>query len=198
MDAVDTNDMYYSLDTTNGIDGTVVLESAAPGWGVGSVSPAYRENILSMAVSNVRAAMPYRVSGTNTLRALHVYGEVAPAQTPNRLLFVDTGTGLEFSLPVDYGDVPRGSASDFTMKLRNNSTTVSAGTVQITAEALYLASGNWYTYSEGGAFQSTLQLASSIGPSADSPTITTRRIIPDAETLGLHAGRCQVSVGSWT
>lgn len=191
--------MATSTDTTNGIDGTWVTQlSSFPGWTASSdVRSNFRVKILSLAVSNVRAVNQYR-TGANQGAAMHCYGEITPGQTPDRLLWIDSGTNLEFGLPIDYGDIPRGSASDRLVKLRNNSATFTAATIQVTAEANTLGSGAWYTFSDGAGFQSTLPLASSIGPSSDSPVITIRRDIPDNETVGLHAGRVQVSVGSWS
>lgn len=190
-----------SGDTTNMVDGSWTQQHANLPEPSGTTYERYRRDITSFAVSNVRAVRYVMNSLDNNparIQSLHLYGEISPGQTPDRLLWVDTGTGLEFSLPIDFGDTPRGSAVDRTVKLRNNSSSLTANTVQITAEALYLSSGAWYTFSEGGAFQSTLQLASSIGPSADSPVVTIRRVIPDAETLGLHAGRAYANVAQWT
>ena len=191
-----------SGDTTNGRDGVWTTQITDYTAYRNPYPTNYRNGVQSTAVSNVRALRLRMFApgggGRSYIQGIHVYGEITPGETPDRLLFIDTATSLEFNLPVDYGDTPRGSATDTTIKLRNNSTSLSAGTVQITGESLYLSSGNWYTFSEGGAYQSTLQLASSIGSAADSPTITIRRIIPDSETVGLHAGRVQVSVGAWT
>ncbi len=127
----------------------------------------------------------------------HVYGEISASETPDRLLYIDNATALEFKKPKDYGDVARGSAETYAMKLRNNSASLTASTVQLIAEALFQGSGAWYDFDEGSGFTATLSLASSIANGADSPVITVRRITPDAEALGLHEGRLQVSVGSW-
>lgn len=190
--------VYYSSDTTNMLDGTwAQLVADLPDFTLATTAN-YRTQITSTAQSNVRALEGKNTgSGGKGNVAFHVYGEITPGQTPDRLLFFENVSGLEFGLPVDYGDVPRGSASDFVMKLRNNSGSLTASTIQLTAEALYLNSGAWYTFNEGTGFQSTLPLASSIGPGADSPAITVRRVIPDSEALGLHAGRVKATVGSW-
>lgn len=192
--AVDT-----STNTTNGVDGTWTNQIANYDDSVGNrVNPYWRDQITSMAVSGARALRWADQSWDYNIYVTHIYGEITPGQTPDRLLFVDNGTSLEYGLPIDYGDVPRGSAADTLIKLRNNSSTLTANTVQMTGESLYLNSGAWYTFSDGGSFQATLPLASSISSSSDSPTITIRRVIPDAESIGLHAGRIQVGVGSWT
>lgn len=188
-----------SGNTTNGVDGTYTVQVANYTDAYPSYPEKYRTGIVSLAVSNVRAVRIERDIGTaQNWENVHVYGEIAALQTPDRLLFVDATSGLEFGLPIDYGDVPRGSAEDRTFRLKNNSASLTAGSVQLTAEALYLGSGAWYTFNEGSGFQSTLPLAASIGAGAQSPTITLRRITPDTAQLGLHAARIQVSAGSWT
>ena len=192
---------YTSIDTKSAAvaDGTWILQDSdiTPSGGTRTDVPStYRSYITSLAVSNVRA-FAFQSSGFSA-RGGHIYGTITPGQTPDRVLIVDTVTGLAFSNTLDFGDVPRGSARDQTFKIRNNSSGLTAGTIQLTAEAITGNSGAWYTFSEGGAFSGTLQLASSIGPGSDSPTLTLRQIIPDSEGLGVEAGRMQVSVGSWT
>lgn len=195
--------LYSSGDTTNGRDG-VWTQQIANVDNAATVLASYRTNITSLAVPNqrgIRMGQAAYQSGKvgSSVTAIHVYGEIFAGQTPDRLLFLDSASGLEFGLPIDYGDVPRGSAADRLIKLKNNSTSLTAGSVQLTAESLYLNSAAWYTFSEDGVlFQGTLPLTAAIGPGASSPTITLRRDIPDSETPGLHAGRVQASVGSWT
>lgn len=191
-----------STDSTNGFDGTFTSVLADLNIEAAQTLTGWRDNITSTAKSNVRALKLETIEnsggGGRSWYSTHIYGEITPGQTPDRLLFVEAGSGLEFNLPIDYGDIPRGSAADLDFKLRNNSAGLTANTVQVTAEDNYKGSGSWYTFSEGGAFQSTLALASSIGNGADSPTITIRRIVPDTEALLLHTARIQVNAASWT
>ncbi len=195
-------DMYSSGDTTNFIDGTWTQRVAGFARWTAPWPVQYREEIESQAVSNVRAvrfsAQYWNASSyPQSIRAFHVYGEISAGETPDRLLWFDQAAALEFAKPLDYGDVPRGSAEDFVTYLKNNSGSLTASSVQVTAEDLYLGSGAWYTFSEGGAYSSTLSLASSIGAGANSPNITVRRIAPDAAALGLHAARAYANVGTW-
>ena len=192
-----------SSDTTNGRDGTWTQQVADLA-NYTIVMGNYRTGVTSLAVSAVRGVRVQIAAGTisghvQQTKAWHVYGEISPGQTPDRLLFIDEVTGLEFGLPKDYGDVPRGSARDFQFRLKNNSTVagnnLTINTVQITAEALYLNSGAWYTFSNGGAFQATLPLGN-LAPEASTVLLTARQIIPDAEVLGLHAGRIRAAHGS--
>lgn len=194
------NSIHSSGDTTNGNDGT--WTSRGSGLGIRNATlPDYREAIESLAVSNVRAirVKPSSLSGGGgTLDRLHIYGKISAGETPDRLLWFDNDDDLEFSKPQDYGDAPRGSAEDHITYLKNNSAGLTANTVQVTAEDNFQGSGAWYTFDDGTGFSATKALAGAIGPAANSPDITIRRIIPDLEILGLHAARAFVSVGSWT
>lgn len=201
--AVNTFGVYTSGDTTNGYDGTWTQRQApGTGWFYTDNYANYRSGILSAAVSNVRGVRLTKVGGVGSnddVKGWHLYGEISAGETPDRLLWFDDNTDLEFSKPIDYGDKPRGSAEDYVVYLKNNSGSLSANSVQITAEDLYLGSGSWFTFAEGaGSFQSTLALGSSIGSAANSANITIRVIRPDAATVGLHAARAYANVGSWT
>lgn len=196
-------DVQTSPDTTNGEDGTWTVRLTAIPQNVNIFRPEYRTTITSMAVSNIRGVwIDSNFGGSSTsnkrLEHAHLYGEISSGETPDRLLWIDNDNDLEFSLPVDYGDAPRGSAEDHVTYLKNNSASLAANSVQVTAEDLFLGSGSWYTFDDGTGFSSTKALASSISNGANSPNITIRRIIPDTETLGLHAARAFVSVGTWT
>lgn len=196
-----TRTLQTSGDTTNGIDGTWTTRDADYAQSGLTYPDTYRTAIQSFAVSNVRGVrhtITLNGGGTSNARTYHLYGEISPGETPDRLLWFDNDTDLEFSKPQDYGDAPRGSAEDHVVYLKNNSASLSANTVQITAEDLYLGSGAWYTFDDGTGFAATKQLASAIGSAANSPDVTIRCIRPDAATLGLHSARAYANVGSWT
>jgi len=193
-----------SVDTTNGKDGTWVQAIADYDDSSGiDTFDSYRDEITSLAISSqraIRARGGVDNSGSETLlvQSWHMYGEISAGETPDRLLWIDEITGLEFTLPLDYGDVPRGSARDRLTRLKNNSGSLTATTLQITAEDLFRGSGAWYTFDVGGGgFQSTNSDIASLGAGATSGLITIRQIIPDSEILGVHAGRAYVNVDSW-
>lgn len=193
-----------SGDSTNGISGTFNVVSATD-MDFDNVYPdPHRDNIRSFAESNVRVwrigmQMDTDAGGGSKMKAVHIYGEISPGETPDRLLYIDEITGLEFSLPIDYGNVPRGSARDRELRLKNNSGSLTANTLQITAEALYLNSGSWYTFDvAGGGFVSTNSDITSLGSGASSGLITIRQIVPDSELVGPHTARAFVNVASWS
>lgn len=192
-----------SADTTNGLDGTWTNRSTADtGWtGIGALDD-YRDSIASLSVSGIRSVR-FKFQGANVAeqwfwRNLHVYASIASGQTPDRLLWIDDTTGLEFVLDKDYGDIPRGSARDIIIKLKNNSGSLTANTIAGAREDLYLGSAAWYTYSiGGGAYGSTFSITS-LAAGATSSAITLRQDVADAATLSVHAARAYVTVASWT
>lgn len=194
-----------SADSTNGFDGTWSVAVASGSFivhGANSVFPtSYRTSITSLAINAHRALRTKIRSGIgNTFhRGLHVYGTISPSETPDRLLWLDEDTGLEFTAPLDYGDVPRGSARDYQVRLRNNSATLTATTIQYTAESLAFGSAAWYTFTlpGGSTFQSTRQIAS-LGPEANTGIITVRQVVPDAAPLGAHVARGYTDVTTWS
>lgn len=163
----------------------------------------YRDNIVSLS-EVTRSACEIQTpgfggGGRTDVRTVHLYGEISPGETPDRLLFIDDGTSLEFGLPIDYGDVPRGSSEDRNIRLRNNSATRTINTIQYTAEDLYRGSSGWYTFTEPGlAVFAATQAIASLAPATDTAIIVARRITPQGEGVGLHAARIQATVGSVT
>lgn len=191
-----------SGDTTNGRDGTWTQRSAnLPDFTV--CMGNYRDEITSLAVSNVRGVRVALAAGTalnfQRVTSHHIYGEISSGETPDRLLFIDEATGLEFTLPRDLGDIPRGGSEDLEWRIENNSATLTANTIQYTTEAVYLSADGWYTHTEpgGATFQATQSIAS-LAAATTTGLITTRRITPGNETPGLYAARTYLNVASWS
>lgn len=196
--------VHRSVDTTNGYDGTWVQVIAALNVdGYGPTYTTYRNEIQSVAENAIRgvrlSGFNYNPAGVSDWRytGVHLYGSISPGETPDRLLFIDELTGLEFTIPKDFGDVPRGSAREFEWRLKNNSTVagnnLTINTIQFTAESLFLASGGWYTHSVGGdSFQGTKNITS-LAPEASSSLIVTRQVIPQNEVVGPHSARIQAT-----
>lgn len=190
-----------SADTTNGSSGTWLDSGSALG-AVDILLPDYRESIVSLAVSGVRAVRlrPTGLSGGGgTMDRFHIYGEISPGETPDRLLFIDENTGLEFTLPNDYGDIPRGSSEDFEWRIKNNSATLTANTVQYTGADLFGGSAAWYTFTlpAGSTYAATQQIAS-IAATVTTGIIKTRRITVAAAPTSLHAARQYLNTASWS
>jgi hypothetical protein len=194
-------ELESSPDTTNGIDGAWTQESAnIPD--PTAVRPNYRTGITSFAATNIRGVRVRKnsVSGFNDRRmqAVHIYGEISAGETPDRLLFIDEATGLEFTLPRDYGDTPRGSSEDIEWRIKNNSTTLTATTIQYTTEALFLGADAWFTHTlpGGSTFQAT-QSVGSLAAATTSGLVTTRRIVSGSAVPDHYAARTYLDTGTW-
>ncbi len=196
LDAVEV-----SADTTTGTDGTWTPHGS-PGPFTVDVFADYRDPTLwsQSGVRAIRCRISALTASGERWAAFHVWGAIAAGESPDRLEWIDDGTGNPFATAYDYGDTPRGSSEDVDVRLRNLSATLTANSVDVTAESLYSPGGNdpasWFTFSDGGAFVSSLNIAS-IGPGAEV-TITVRRVTPASVSPNKHAPRLKATVGSWT
>lgn len=169
---------------------------------------SYRTNIVSMAETTERGAAAVFVVGSTATapRNLHIYGVMSPGQTPDKLLWIDDATGLEFTAPIDYGNVPRGGSEDRALRLRNDSATLQANTIQYTAQNLGVDSAtqggggaDWFTSTlPGGSTFSATQSVGSLAAATTSGIITVRRITAATEFPRVFAPRLRVVVDSWT
>lgn len=207
-------DFEYSVNTTNGIDGTWVSVYALYPiqdllYTTYSWDHWYRIGIVTddpLPVTGIRGLrwmqlLPAGLIAQGWWHHLHIYGDKATGATPDRLLFIDNDTGLEFEGPLDWGDVPRGTTLTHEIKVMNNSATLTANDIDLSFEALTGPSAGWHSMSDsGGAFGGTLNITS-IAPTASYPaadTITIKLIVGDAENLGLQSCRLQAVTASWT
>lgn len=196
----DTTDAWesYSQDTTNAVDGT---------WNTATVTATqtttqdhYRDNIDSLAINGVKGLIA--VDGDDAAnrfagkRRIHLYGNISPAQTPDRILFLDTeNADAVFTKVLDFGDIPRDQTQTRTFKVKNNSGSLTINTVEIIAEDLYLNAGDWYEFGDDGvSFQATFPVGN-LGPSAEK-LLYLKQIIPDGETLGPQVARIVASHAS--
>jgi hypothetical protein len=191
----------YSDDQTNGLDGT--WNDFSVGGVTGEPSDGYRDNIVSKALSNILAVRAFIgrtqvSSGGNSFQTLHFYGKITPGETPDRLVFLDPDDAdKEFTLPLDYGDVPRGQTSTDTFKVRNNSGSLTANGIQITGADLSGGSGSWYTYSDDNiTYVATLAIGN-LSPGG-TQLVHIKQIVPDAQAPAVHAARAKLNVTSWT
>lgn len=188
-----------SNNTTNGYDGTWVDLALADLHNISWVADHYRDNIESQGESNVLGLM-FKTSGNPNSRhhLIHVYGTLTAGGTPDRLLYLDPDDAdAEFTKPLDFGDVPRGQTQTDTFKIKNNSSTVSANTVQVTAEDLFGGAGSWYTFSDDDIdYSATLGLGN-MGVGA-TQLVYVKQIVPDAQTPGVYVARVKTNQASWS
>ena len=208
-----------STDTTNGISGDWTELAAIPdqfpgGYQAWGVHQAYREFIgkyTSTGVRSVRIRIePVKSSPAASdqckLRAWHLYGDFATGANPDRLLFIDDDTGLEYDEVQDWGDIPRGSVHDKEIFLRNNSATLAASSNVISFEGLFEDSYQWYSIRDNSgastSFSTSLTINGPIAagaryPVASTDTFTLRLDVPASTNLGPHAARLELATGTW-
>lgn len=195
--------LSISKDTTNVRDGVwLPLGQEVINYGV-ATRPHYRDNIESNADSNVTCVLMQIESGTQIsnewtyLDSLHVYGTITPGQGIDQLIFLDRDSAdNEFTKPLDYGDIGRGSASIKSIKVKNNSSTRSASGITITNEYLYLGI-TAMTYSLNGVDDEATLSIPDLGPGG-TVDVYIHINISDSETLGVYEMRSIIEATTWT
>lgn len=197
-----------SSNTTNGFDGTwTQVQTTAQGVNAtGVVQPFYRTSIHAFSSAGVKAIRVRQTgTGTITLNAFHVYGHLAAAS--DRLELWHPTIDQPLRLPAaftDYGDKQRAAGPyDLTFRVKNLSSTLTAGSITVSVEALTDASPTTHVSElslkyDGGAFGPTATL-SSLAPNTISPALFTVRFNPGASSaLGLGRQRLLAIASSWT
>jgi len=204
----DSLGLLTSVDTSNGLDGTWVLQSSTYATVVSNpgsnyLIPDYRESIYAWTATGKRAIQFWynNTSGldANYLRQFEVYGEIGSGETPDRLLFIDDDTALEYGVPQDWGNRPRGAAADKDIRVKNNSGTLTANTITIgrgRTESVPPDSTSWYTMDNGSGFGSSVSITSLAAGVSD--TWTLRQIIPTTAVPGIYESWISYDATSWT
>lgn len=189
-----------SVDTTNGVDGTWVQQVVNITDSV-TVRPDYRNAVDQVSAVGIKGIRVYKNSLTgfdDRIQAIHIYGNIASGQTPDRIQFLDTlNLDAVFTKVLDFGDVPRGQTQTRTFKIKNNSATLTVNTINVTAEDLYLNAGDWFTFGDDNIVYAATFAVGNLGPGAEK-LLYMKQIVPVAETLGLQTGRIKVTHASVT
>lgn len=200
--------VQYSADTTNGNDGIWTTASAAlPMAFTGGTE--HRTGIASVSITNTKAIRLHsnNIGGDNNIYNLHVYGNIAVGETPDRLRPwhptldepLDDNNASDGAW-LDWGDVTRGTSADKTFRIKNNSASLTANNISMTTQVLTDTAptiGPQITYSDGGAFATSINIAS-LAPGAISSVVTVRRTTPINAVLSVWAWRTNIDAGSWT
>lgn len=192
-----------STDTTDGSNGTW---SAATNFTVQtSLYPQSRSAIGTMSVTNVKGV---RFSFTcnqdyvaMTLQALHLYGAISPSQNIERLEFWHpTLDQLADKATFDFGDIAQGQILTKQFRLKNLSTTKTAGSVAISANnsaggETLLAAGLTFS-SDNASFATSLNIGS-IAPGAITPVLYARRTVGASDPASIRFARIVASPGTF-
>lgn len=194
-----------SVDTTNGLDGTwTTISTTIPTRA--EVKPLYRTGIVSSTALGIRALkMTAGAVGANewTVAAVHLYGEPAPGENPNRLaLWHPTLDQRVTPAYFDWGNVPRSSSADRLFRVKNLSSTLTATSVRVAMETFTDTTPSvpaQHTLSTDGATFLAQVNIGSLAPGAISSPLTMRRITPSNAVLSLWSFRVFAeSTTGWT
>lgn len=205
---VSTFDVYTSVDTTNGIDGTWVQRVNDHVCDANSVSPDYRNNIFSVPATGAIAVKITDVQGGSTGRVLsnvHIYGH--PTASSDRLEFWHPTLDQPlYSTPayLDWAEVPRGTVTPPTkgVRLKNMASLLTANDITVAYETLtdntnQFKNAHALSLDGGTSYASTANI-SSLAPGAISGLITIKYEPLITDELSLHAGRLKTTTVSWS
>lgn len=203
--------IYSSKDTTNGLDGTWTLQSYSPVAAQTVVKPYYRvadrlvRLLPNSTSSDLRGLRFQRINNgnfSNGIRAFHIYGQPSPGATKDRLALWRPDTDAK--LPptwFDWGNVPRSSSADRMFRVKNLSTDLIAGDIDVYIEALTPGDpgvDNMHTISDNGGatFLSSLVLPD-LAPGEISDVLTLRRVVPANALVSTWSARIAADVNEW-
>lgn len=198
----------WSANTTNGIDGTWASLGTLGSYGTGD-PVQYRQNIQSLSANGVRGLRWAQGGGgaTITYRTVHIYGALSAGENPDRLRMwhptldepLDDNNSSDGAY-LDWGDVVRGTTQDRAFRIKNNSATLTANSIDLSINVPSDTSptvASQHTLSDGGLFAATINIGN-LAPGSISSVVTLRRTIASNATLSLWTGRITVNPGSWT
>lgn len=205
-----SSNIQTSPNSTNGIDGNWTTQTSVPNRT--SVSVAYRTSITAVNWTNVKAIKIgwYSTSGsadTASFSALHLFGVLSNFTGVDglRIWHPTLDEPLDDAVAADgawfdFGDAARNTSAERQFRVKNNSTGLTANSINVTSGTLTDASPSvppQFTFSDGGAFTTSLNIGN-LAPGAISPTITYRRTTPSNAALSLWTVRIMCEPLSWT
>lgn len=209
MNVTNTNTRGYmiqtSSDTTNGLDGTwTTLATGSMGNSGQPAKPGFRI-VSASTVLSVRAIRIALTDGYNygtVLKLFHLFGEIAPAENPNRLaLWHPTLDQRITPAYFDWGNVPRSSSADRTFRVKNLSTVQTANSVRVAQEILTdtvpSVVGQHTLSTDGLTFLAQVNVGT-LAPGAISAVTTLRRVTPSDAVLSLWAHRVFAEATTWS
>lgn len=201
----ETTSWATSPDTTTGLDGTWDGQGS---W-TGDASPnkermrTFIQSVNRTGIKAVRFTSTRQGGSEPSWYSLHLYGDIASGENPDRLRLWHPTSDAELSPAyLDWGDIIRGGAAvDRTFRVKNNSASLTAETIVIATQALTDTSPSvppQFTYSTAALpTYTTTKAIADLGPGDISPVITIRCTTPSNATLSLWWARVVAEAASW-
>lgn len=202
-----------SVDTTNGLDGTWVTQVAQPfptadngTYGSLTPKPWCRTAINAISANGIQGIRFWNDQGNDpggqpmSVSCLHLFGTLTAGENPKRLEFWHPTLNQRYDPAFDWGNAPRGSSADFTFRVKNHHSTLTANNILLSLDAPSDTSpsvAGQHTLSNGGSFAAT-QTITSLAPGAISGVHTLRRVTPTNATLWMWMARLKATPASWT
>lgn len=174
-----------STDTTNGTDGTwttgptvsVTADTANP------LGAGWRSSIASSTAFGIRAI---RFTVVN-LRNIHLYGEISPTVTEDRIEFWHPTADQKISVnALDWGNCPRQSTGQVSFRLKNLSPALTANGIIVAGSALTDTTPSvpaQHFLSKDASLWTATVNAGAIPPLGMSPVLYLRRVTPSNAVL---------------
>lgn len=128
-----------STDTSDGVNGTWTTVAPDPMTMALTVSPNYREDIITLGVlqNAVRAIRLTKTSaGSHNVTAFHLFGSVDAGESPDMLALWSPASDVPLALStLDLGDVARNQMIEIPFRVKNLSTAKTAENVLVSATA---------------------------------------------------------------
>lgn len=134
------------------------------------------------------------------LKQAHIYGTTNDAAVPNRVIFLDKATGLEFDPVYDWGYLPRGTIKEKVLQVKNNSSTLTANSVTLDFSSLQSYNpAAWMDMKDGGgSFSTQLSLGNIAAGVTYANDITVRIDVGSTAGFGPLSIRLENSISGWT
>ncbi len=130
----------------------------------------------------------------------HIYGATNDAATPDRVIFLDKDTGLEFTTVYDFGFLPRGTIKEKAINVKNNSATLQANSVSLGFSSLMNGTpSNYMEMKDGaGAYSTSLALGNIAADVTYVNDITLKIDVGSTAGLGPVSVRLGNTITGWT
>lgn len=198
-----------SKDTTNGLDGAWdtqyltdlnAFKDVTPNYRLASQLYTLQDNSSSSDLRGIRLSST--TTQNSNIRALHIYGTPSSIATKDRLAFWHPTSDVRLSPAYfDWGNVPRSSSADKSFRIKNLSTNLYAGDIDVYVESLTAVIpgvDNMHTLSaDGGVTFLTGQTLVGLNPGASSEVLTVRRTIPADAQVSVWSARIAADVNNW-
>lgn len=190
--------LQSSTDTTTGLDGT--WTSIVNPW-LKQVTvdplPTYRTAISPATAGSIKALKFNFASSSIRPAAVHLYGSIPATSNPDRLIFWEptnnvATTGAYF----DWGDVVQGTSQTKQFRIKNNSSTLTANSINLSTGAETFAMSVTFS-TDNVTYNASINIGN-LAPGALSSVLYVKRTVPAAEPLRIQACRMKASAGSWT